>query len=114
MAGGEHGSIRLSVENYPATAVERAMKIEEVLLDFWPTLASESDTFAHVHRTPPHWVLPSHIRSRYRRDRLRRKIVPFHWGSGTFLTRAGTLCAMVLRQPLREQNRPANSIRRLH
>jgi len=32
MAGGEHGSIRLSVENYPATPVERAMKIEEVLL----------------------------------------------------------------------------------
>jgi hypothetical protein len=35
MRGGEDGAVRESVEIYPRTAVERAMKLQEVLLRAW-------------------------------------------------------------------------------
>lgn len=38
MAGGEHGSIRTSLEGYPRAALERAMKAQEVA---WRALAGK-------------------------------------------------------------------------
>src|SRR5436305_14606533 len=84
-----------------------------IALDSWPTLASESDIFVHVHGTRFHQALPSHIHLRYRRGHEPHKIEPFHLGPPTSEPmpelQPGRLCATMPRRPLPERSRQAKS-----